>query len=123
MKHELTLCFWQGQVFVLYTACRSLWGPRGLLLFGCCWTVYVGVKRPAREYHGTPPTDAVAKIQGGVFVVLCLKFSICGMHPFEIGPVVYIFSMRHCRSAGMYVLVFRDNWANRCGDLRVTVEV
>ena len=45
------------------------------------------------------------------------------MHRFEIGPVVYIFSMSHCRRAGTCVLVFRDNWANSCGDLRVTVEV
>jgi hypothetical protein len=79
--------------------------------------------RPARERHGTPPADVVAKMHGSVFVALCLKFAISGMYRFEMGPVVDIFSMRHCRRAGMCVLVFHDNWTNRCGELLVAVEV
>ena len=73
---------------MLYTACRPLWGPHGLFPNGRCWAVYVGVKRPVREHHGTPPTDAVAKMHGSVFVALCLKFAVSGMHSFEIGPIV-----------------------------------
>ena len=72
------------------------------------------MQRPAREHHRTPPTDAVTKMNGSVFVALCLKFAISGMRRFEIGPIVDIrvFSVRHCRRAATCVLVFRDKWTN-----------